>query len=66
MASLAALGLVFRNMRAVWASAVIWLRRIKGGFRMVGDFRVADQQVEKVTGVMPNQDTSTAKLSGAR
>ena len=39
---------------------------MKGGFRMVSDFRAANQQVEKVPGVMPNQETSMAKLSEAR
>ena len=38
---------------------------MKGGFRMVSDFRAANQQVEKVPGVMPNQEASMAKLSEA-
>ena len=33
---------------------------------MVSDFRAANQQVEKVPGVMPNQEASMAKLSEAR
>ena len=32
---------------------------------MVSDFRAANQQVEKVPGVMPNQEASMAKLSEA-
>ena len=65
MASLAALGLVFLNMQAVWASAAIATPK-KGGVRMVSDFPAANQQVEKVPGVMPNQKASMAKLSEAR
>ena len=64
MASLAALGLVFLNMQAVWASEVKATPK-KGGFRLVSDFRAANQRVEKVPGVMPNQQASMAKLSEA-
>ena len=53
MASLAALGLVFLNMQAVWASAAMATPK-KGWFRLVNDFRAANQRVEKVPGVMPN------------
>ena len=35
------------------------------GFRLVRDFLAANQRVEKVQGVMPNQETSMAKLSKA-
>ena len=38
----------------------------KGGFGLVGDFRVENQRVEKVTGVMPNQEPSMAKPSEAK
>ena len=33
---------------------------------MVNDVRPANQQVEKVPGVMPNQEASMAKLSEAK
>ena len=62
MASLAALGLVFLTMQAVWASAAMTTPK-KGGFRLVSDFRAANQRVEKVPGAMPNQEASMAKLS---
>ena len=65
MASLAAVGLVFLNMQAVWTSAAMATPK-KEGFRMVSDFRAASQQVEKVPGVMPKQEVSMAKLSDAR
>ena len=65
MASLAALGLVFLNMQAVLASAAIATPR-KDGFHILSDSRAANQQVEKVSGVMPNQEASMAKLSEAR
>ena len=60
MSSLAALGLLFLNVQAVWASAAISTPK-KGGFRMVSDFRAANQQVEKVPGVIPNEEASIAK-----
>ena len=44
----------------------LWLRKTKGGVRMVSDVRAANQQVEKVPGVMLNQAASMAKLSEAR
>ena len=50
----------------MWASAGIATPR-KGKFRLVSDFHTANQQVEKVPGVMmPNQEVSMAKLSEAR
>ena len=64
MASLAALGLVFLSLQAMWASAA--MSTPKKGFRMVSDFRAANQQVEKLPGVMPNQEAIMAKLSEAR
>ena len=54
MALLAALGIVFLNLQAVWANAAMATPK-KGEFPMVSDFRAANQQVEKVPGVMPNQ-----------
>ena len=64
MASLATLGLVFFNRQAVWASAAMATPK-NGGVRIVSDFRAANQQVEKVPVVMPNQEASMAKLSEA-
>ena len=64
MVSLAALVLVFLSMQAVWARAAMATRK-KGGLRLVSDFRAANQRVEKVPGVMPNQEASIAKLSEA-
>ena len=64
MDSLAALGLVFLSMQAVWASAAMPAPN-KGGVRLVSGFRAANQRVEKVPGVMPNQEASIAKLSEA-
>ena len=65
MSSLAALGLLFLNVQAVWASAAISTPK-KGGFRMVSDFRAANQQVEKVPGMTANREASMARLSEAR
>ena len=64
-ASLAALGLVFFNMQGVWASAAMATTK-KGGFPLGSDFRAANQRVEKVPGVMPNQEASMVKLSEAK
>ena len=65
MASLVALGLVFFNMQAVWASAALVIPK-KAGFRLVSDYRQVNAQVEQVPAVMPNQEASMAKLSEAR
>ena len=56
---------VHLNMQAVWGSAAMATPK-KGGFRLVSDFGAANQRVEKVPGVMPNQEVSTAKLSEAK
>ena len=65
IASFAAMGLVFLNVRAMWASEAMASPK-KGGFHMVNDVRADNQQVEKVPGVMPNQEASMAKLSEVR
>ena len=65
LASLAVLGLVFLNMQVVWACAAMATVK-KGGFRLVSDSWAANQRVEKVPGVMPNQEASMAKLSEAK
>lgn len=67
--SLAALGLVFLTVQAVWAIGR-WLRR-KGRFRIVSDFRAANKQVEKVPGAMPSRPsivrpTFTAALTSTK
>ena len=64
-ASLTALGLSFLNMQAVWASAAMAISK-KAGFRLVSHLQAANQRVEKVPGVMPNQVASMAKLSKAK
>ena len=53
--TLVALGLVFRNIQAVWASAAMDAPQ-KGGFRLVSDYRAVNKQIKKVPGVMPNQE----------
>ena len=37
----------------------------KGGFRLVSDYRAVNKQIEKVPGVMPNQEVEMADLRGA-
>ena len=53
---LVVLGLVFRNMQAVWARAAMAAPK-KGGFCFVSDYRAA--------GVMPNQEAEIVDLRGA-
>ena len=65
MVSLAALGIVFLIMQAVWASAAM-ATPSKGGFHMVSDFQAANEQVEKVPGVISSKEASMTKLSEAR
>ena len=65
MASLTALGPVFLNMQAVWASAAMATPKERG-FCLVSDFRAANQCVEKVPGVIPIQEANMAKLSEAK
>ena len=61
---LVALGLMFRNMQAVWASATMAAPK-KGGFRLVSDYRAAKKHIEKVPRVMPNKEAEMADLRGA-
>ena len=56
--------LVFCNMQAVWASAAMAAPK-KGGFRFVSDYCVVNKQIEKVPGVMPNQEVKMNDLPGA-
>ena len=62
--TLVALGLVFRNMQAVWASAAMAAPK-KGGFCLVSDYRAVNKQIEKVPGDMSNQETEKADWRGA-
>ena len=52
---LVALGLVFRNLQAVWASAAMTAPK-KGGFRLLSDYRAVNKQIEKVPVMMPKQN----------
>ena len=61
--TLVALGLVFRNMPAAWASTAMTAPK-KGGFRLVGDYHAVNKQIEKVTVVMTNQELYMADLRG--
>ncbi|CAB1096113.1 unnamed protein product [Ectocarpus sp. CCAP 1310/34] len=65
MASPVVLGLVFLNMQAVSASAAMATPK-KGGYRLLSDFRAANNQVEKVPGVMPNPEASMAQFSATK
>ena len=60
--SLVALGLVFRNIQAT-ASAAKTVPKA-GGFYLVSDYRAVYKQIEKVPGVMPNQEAGMANLRG--
>ena len=62
--TLVALGLVFRNLQVVWASAAMAAPK-KGEFRLVSDYHVVNKQIEKVAGVMPNQEAEMVDLRGA-
>eukprot|EP00903_Cladosiphon_okamuranus_P017345 g15980.t1 len=64
LATLVAMGLLFLNKQAVWASAVMATPKNKG-YRMVGDFRSVNKVVEKSPGVMPNQEACMQRLSEA-
>ena len=56
-----ALGLVFCNMQAVWTSAAMAATK-KGGFCLVSVCRAVNKQIEKVPGVMPNQNAEMTDL----
>ena len=62
--TLAALGLVVHNLQAMWASTTMAAPK-KGGFCLVSDYRAVNKQIEKVPGVMPNQEAKMADLRGA-
>ena len=46
---------MFRNLQAVWASAAMAAPK-KGGLCSVIDYSMVNKQIEKVPGVMPNQE----------
>ena len=62
--TLVALGLVFRNLQAVWVRAALAVPK-KEVFRLVGDYRAVNKQIEKVPGVMRNQEAEMTNLRGA-
>lgn len=64
MATLVALGLVYRRLQAVWASAAM-ATPTKGGYRLVSDYRAVNKQTEKVPSVMPNHEAEMVDLLGA-
>ena len=49
-------------MKAVRASAAM---AAKGGFRFVSDYRAVNEQIEKLSSVMPNQEAEMTDLRGA-
>ena len=51
-------------MQAVWASAAMAAPK-KGGFCLVNDYRAVNKKIEKVLGVMPNQEAEMVDLRGA-
>ena len=53
-----------RNLQAVWASAAMAAPK-KGGFRFASDYRAVNEKIEKIPGVMPNQEAEMADLRGA-
>ena len=53
-----------RNLQAVWASAAM-AKPKKGGFRLVSYNRAVNKKIEKVPGVVPNQEAEMAALRGA-
>ena len=59
MAALVALGLVYRSLQAVWASAAMATPK-KGGYRLVSDYRAVNKQIEKVPSVMPNHEAAVS------
>ena len=52
--TLAALELVFRNMKAACTTATMGALK-KGGIRLVSDYRAVNKHIEKLLGVMPNK-----------
>ena len=61
--TLVTFGLEFRNFYAVWASATMAAPGM-GGFRLVSEHRAVNKQIEKVPGVMPNQEAEMADWRG--
>ena len=62
--TLVALGLGVRDLQTVWASAAMATPK-KGGFRLASDYRAVNEQIEKVPGVIPNQEAEMADMRGA-
>ena len=61
--TLVALGLMFYKLQALWASVAMAVHK-KGEFCVVSDYRAVNKQIEKVRGVMPNQEAEMANLWG--
>ena len=68
LAALVAMGLMYFNPQAVWASAIMATPKKAGAkltYRMVGDYRAANRQIEKSPGPMPDLEASMQRLSQA-
>ena len=65
MGALLALGLVYRNLQAVWSSPAMAIPK-KDTFRLVSDYAAVNDQVEKSQGVMPNQESDVLDLLSAK
>ena len=60
--ALLAFGLVFRNLQAVWSSPVMAVPKQDS----LNDYKAVNEQVEKSSGVMPNQEADMVDLLSAR
>ncbi|CAB1109830.1 unnamed protein product [Ectocarpus sp. CCAP 1310/34] len=68
LAALVALGLVYVNLQAIWASAIMLTPKRSGDkvtYRFVGDFRAVNRQIEKSPGPMPDLEADMQRLSRA-
>ena len=65
MRGVSVVGLVFHNLQAVWSSPAMAVPK-KDSFRLVSDYKAANEQVEQSLGVMPNQEADMFDLLSAR
>eukprot|EP00752_Nemacystus_decipiens_P002718 g2537.t1 len=65
LTTLVAMGMLFLNPQAVWASAAMVLEKSGGKHRLVSDFRAINKTVEKSPAPMPNQEAEMQRMGQA-
>ena len=65
LSTLVAMGMLFLNPQAVWASAAMALEKSGGKHRLVSDFRAVNKTVEKSPAPTPDQEAEMQRMGAA-